>query len=54
LFTEGKGRENRDELWGSGVLNQESGKLGLGDDGELGISAADIPFPVRVLRGVGC
>jgi hypothetical protein len=36
------------------VLNQESGKLRLGDHGELGVSAADVSFPVRVLRRVGC
>jgi hypothetical protein len=36
------------------VLNQESGELGLGDHGELGVSAADVSFPVRVLRRVGC
>jgi len=43
-----------DLLWGgSRVLNQEGRKLGLRDDGELGVGAADVPFPVRVLRRVG-
>jgi len=35
------------------VLNQEGRKLGLRDDGELWVGAADVPFPVRVLRRVG-
>ena len=43
-----------DLLWGgTRVLNQEGGKLGLRDDGELWVGAADVPFPVRVLRRVG-
>lgn len=36
------------------MLNQESRKLGLCDHGELWISAADVPFPVGVLRQIGC
>ena len=43
-----------DLLWGgTRVLNQEGGELGLRDDGELWIGAADVPFPVRVLRRIG-
>jgi hypothetical protein len=43
-----------DLLWGgTRVLNQEGRKLGLRDDGELWVGAADVPFPVRVLRRVG-
>ena len=36
------------------MLDEESGKLGLRDHRELRVRASDIPFPVRVLRGVGC
>ena len=43
-----------DLLWGgTRVLDQEGRKLGLRDDGELWVGAADVPFPVRVLRWVG-
>lgn len=35
------------------MLNQERGKLGLRDYGELWVRAADVPFPVGVLRRVG-
>ena len=43
-----------DLLWGGmRVLNQEGRKLGLRDDGELWVGAADVPFPIRVLRRVG-
>ena len=35
------------------MLNQEGGKFGLRDDGELWVGAANVPFPVRVLRWVG-
>jgi hypothetical protein len=47
-------KSKTDLLWGSTrVLDQEGGKLGLRDDRELWVGAADVPFPVRVLRWVG-
>jgi hypothetical protein len=36
------------------MLDKESRKLGLRNHRELRISAADVPFPVRVFRGVRC
>ena len=36
------------------MLDEESGKLGLRDHRELRVSAADVPFPVRIFCGVGC
>lgn len=36
------------------MLNQERRKLGLRNDRKLGIGAANVPLPVRILRRIGC
>ena len=36
-----------------GVVDEKSGQLRLGHNGQLGVCTSDIAFPVRVLRRVG-